>query len=317
MIDLRFILAALCVTACASSQRPRGARPPQRFTLVSARSLRATPDGAEAPFALAYSGPLAFRRVRARGEVIELETVSDPERQCAATLVPPSGMRLRFFAASQSIGRALVESLHLTGPEGSLTVAAGAPLRDGAGGNGTEVAHAGLRVALRDAPAAARFFAEPQTERAVARAERLAPGTQSTLPAGATVTVTDEALVPVLLRRPSAQGARVVVATPCVRLEGTVEPRAVLPVLEMELGDAAPAQPPRWVIRAGARLHWPNRGPAGHTVSTVALATEGREDGDARCFRVPLHVQGATVEAPPTVEVCAATADVRATGGDP
>ena len=182
---------------------------------------------------------------------------------------------------------------------------------------GLEVNHAGLRVALRVAPAAARFFAEPSAERTVARAERLAPGTRAALPEGATATVTDEAPVLVLLRSPSVQGARVGIATPCVRFEGSVESRAVLPVLEMEFGDPSPAQPPRWIIRAGARLHWPNRGPAGSTVSTVVLASEGRADGDARCFQVPLRVQGATVGTLPTVEVCAAAADLRGAGSDP
>lgn len=40
-------------------------------------------------------------------------------------------------------------------------MAVGAPVREAPDGAGLEVAHAGLRVALRGVPAVARFFAEP------------------------------------------------------------------------------------------------------------------------------------------------------------
>lgn len=314
----RPLLAALALAACASTQRPAASRTPRRFALVDgAASLRATPTSPGPALTLAYAGPLAFRRVRVRGDVVELETVDAPERQCAPALVPPAGMRLRFHVPVSAIGLAVARPLHLTGSEGSLTVAVGAPVREAAGTGGLEVAHAGLRVSLRDAPAVARYFAEPHAEPAAPRAERLAPGTRALLPGGAAVAVGDDAPVPVFLRSPMIEGSRVVVAAPCVRFESTVPNRAVLPVLEMELGDASRARLPRWVIRPGARLRWPDRGPAGRTVSTVVITDAGRADGDGRCFRVPLRLHGAVAEPAPEVEVCAASADVREAGAEP
>jgi hypothetical protein len=312
----RRLLLALLLPACAASQRPNAARPPRRFVLVTdAAALRTAPDGSGAAVTLNHPGPFAFRRVRARGEVVELETVAAPERQCAAAIVPPAGMRLRFFTTTRALGLAVARPLHLSGPEGSLTVAVGAPVREGSDGS-LEVAHAGLRVALREVPRVARTFEEPHAERPVARAERLGPGTRSLLPEGASVTVGDDAPVLVFLRSPMLEGSRVVVAAPCVRFEGTVPPRAVLPVLEMELGDASRARLPRRVIRSGARLQWPGGAPAGRTVAAVTLTDEGRAEGGRRCFHVPLRVHGATVEPPPEVEVCAAEADVQEAGGE-
>lgn len=312
----RLALAALALAACASPQRT-AARAPRRFALVQgAAALRASASADAPALALAYTGPLAFRRVRLRGDLVELETVDAPERQCAPALAPPAGMRLRFFAPRSALGQAVARPLHVTGPEGSLTVAVGAPVREAPDGAGLEVAHAGLRVALRDVPPVARFFAEPHAERPAERAERLAPGTRSLLPEGAVVTVGDDAQVLVFLRSPMMQGSRVVVAAPCVRFEGTVPSGAVLPVLEMELGDASRPRLPRRAIRAGARLRWPNRGPAGRAVSQVTLTDDGRVEGDARCFRVPLRVHGAVVEPPPEVEVCAAHADVTEAGAE-
>jgi hypothetical protein len=313
----RRLLLALLLPACAASQRPSSARPPRRFVLVTeAAALRTAPDASGAALALTHPGPFAFRRVRTRGDVVELETVAAPERQCAAAIVPPAGMRLRFYTTTRALGQAVARPLHLSGPEGSLTVAVGAPVREAADGVSLEVAHAGLRVSLREAPAVARSFAEPHAETPVERAERLGPGTRALLPEGAAVTVGDDAPVLVFLRSPMLQGSRVVVATPCVRFEGTVPSSAVLPVLDMELGDASRARLPRRVIRAGARLQWPGAGPAGRTVAAVAMADEGTAEGALRCFRVPLRVHGATVEPPPEVTVCAAAADVQDAGGE-
>lgn len=318
MSPLRRTLLALALPACATAAQPTTGRPPPRFVLVAdVAALRTSPGASGPALASELPGPLAFRRVRARGGVVALETVASPERQCAATLVPPTGMRLRFVASAAALGQGLAAPLHRTGPEGTLSAAAGTPVQAGRAGEGTVVVQGGLRVALGAPVAVARSFGPPEAEAPTARAERLRAGTRAALPEGAAVTVTDDAPVLVLRRSQTGAGERVAVATPCVTWEAVVPADAVLPVLDMELGDASRPAPPRWVIRSGARLRWPDGAPAGRTVRPVALSDEGRTEGDGRCFRVPLRVQGATPERVVEVVVCAAATDVRAADASP
>lgn len=314
-MNSRAFLWALASTACASSQHPTSSRTTRRFVLVAdVAALRTSSPSVSSGPALPTvpHGPLAFRRVRTRGnDLVEVETVARPERQCAPTIVPPPGMRLRFVVPVRALGLAVVRPFHRTGPEGSLSIAIGTPVREDPATSALEVTHAGVRIVLHEAPTVARWFGEPHAEPRPARAERLAPGTRAVVPGGS-VRVEDTAQVPVLLRSSMQGGSRVVVATPCVRFEALVPHGAVLPVLDTELGDASPVRLPRWELRAGALLHWPDRSLAGRTVATVPLFDTGRLVGDLRCFRIPLQVQGTVLDPPPELDVCALSQDLTA-----
>ena len=113
----------------------------------------------------------------------------------------------------------------------------------------------------------------------------------------------------VFLRSPTANGSRVVVATPCVRFEAVVPSSAVLPVLDMELPDHATARLPRRIVRAGVALRWPDGAPAGRTTAAVPLSDDGRLVGAMRCVHIPLRVSDAPEE-PIETEVCADAQDV-------
>ncbi len=100
MRPLLLSLFAALPLACASAPRPAPAvRPAHRFVRVhEGTTLRTRPDD-QAPGVTVAAGA-TLRRVRARGEWVELETTPASERQCAPSLAPPGGMRLRFFARS-------------------------------------------------------------------------------------------------------------------------------------------------------------------------------------------------------------------------
>jgi hypothetical protein len=261
MRPLLLSLFAALPLACASAQRPApAARPAHRFVRVhEGTTLRTRPDDQAPGVTVAVGATL--RRVRARGEWVELETMPTSARQCAPSLAPPGGMRLRFFARSSSIAPVLAAPISLSGPQGSLSVQPGVALRGASG-----LDHAGLRLTLSAAPTTALEHPAPQPDRPVARAERLAPGTRVTLPEGATAEVTRDPPVYVLSRRATGEGARVVVATPCVRFEAVVADGAVLPALELDVDDRGDDPPgARWAVRRGARLRWADGSPAGRT----------------------------------------------------
>ena len=309
MRPLLLSLFAALPLACASAQRPAPAvRPAHRFVRVhEGTTLRTRPDD-QAPGVTVAAGA-TLRRVRARGDWVELETMPTSARQCAPSLAPPGGMRLRFFARSSSIAPVLAAPISLSGPQGSLSVQPGVALRGASG-----LDHAGLRLTLSAAPTTALEHPAPQPDRPVARAERLAPGTRVTLPEGATAEVTRDPPVYVLSRRATGEGARVVVATPCVRFEAVVADGAVLPALELEVDDRGDDPPgARWAVRRGARLRWADGSPAGRTGARARLTDEGRVVDGARCFRVPLRVLGGPSGAEPLeAEVCADEGDVSA-----
>ncbi len=304
-------IAALSV-ACASSQRaPARARPPQRFVMVAASSpLYAHPD--DATPAVTVSTASTFRRVRARGEWVELETVTDPARQCAPALAPPEGMRVRLFARASSLAQVLTRPLRLTGPEGSLVVQPGVEVRPGSRRTApAELVHAGMHLTLVLSPAVGRDHPAPSAERAITRAERLAPGTRATLPEGVSLEVDRDTNVYVRARRSTVDGSRVTVASPCVSLESEVPERAVLPVMELDIDEAETPAATRWTLRRGARLRWPDGSNGGRAESAVRLTDEGRETAGTRCFHVPMRVVGAASTTPPLdVELCADARDL-------
>lgn len=308
------ILAATLPLACASAQRPGpDARPAARLVrLTGGTTLRTRADDASPGVTVAAGATL--RRVRSRGDWLELETMPGSSRQCAPVIAPPRGMRLRFFARASSIGPVLGAPLSLAGPQGALAVQPGVALHDGA-----SLVHAGLRITLPTAPAPSMEHLPPQVARPAPRAERLRPGARASLPDGVTVEVTRDRPVYVLSRRTTGDGARVVVETPCVRFEAVVAEGAVLPVLDLEVEDRGeePAGA-RWMVRADARLRWADGSPAGRTAAEVRLADEGRSVDGQRCFRVPLRVVGGPIGASPLeAEVCADAGDVTEAGASP
>jgi hypothetical protein len=298
------VLLAATLSACASQQAvATRARASQRYVLVKGGAmLRARPD--EAAPGVAVASPSTFRRVRERGPWVEVETVAAP--QCNAVVAPPAGMRLRFYVRGADLGEVLSRPLTLTGPNGSLTALPGVAAH--AGATAVELEHAGLRLTLAQAPSMGREHPASRAMRTSPRAERLAPGTSASLPDGVVAEVARDAAVYVSSRRASIEGARVAVVAPCVRFEGTVPERAVLPVIELDVDEAEGDAAPRWTLRRGAALRWPDGAPAGRATAAVELSDEGRAVGDARCFRVPLRVEGAAGPALAT-EVCVAAAD--------
>jgi len=309
MRPLLLSLFAALPLACASAGRPPpAARPAHRFVRIhEGTTLRTLPDD-QAPGVTVVTGA-TLRRVRSRGDWVELETMPASERQCAPTLAPPGGMRLRFFARSSSIAPVLAAPISLSGLQGSLSVQPGVALRGEAG-----LDHAGLRLTLAAAPSTALEHLASHPDRPAARAERLAPGTRITLPEGATAEVTRDPPVYVLSRRATGDGARVVVATPCVRFEAVVADGAVLPALELDVDDRGDDPPgARWAVRRGARLRWTDGSPAGRAAARARLTDRGRAVDGVRCFRVPLRVLGGSTGAEALeVEVCADEADVSA-----
>lgn len=298
---------AASLAACASAQRPPAARAPRYVLLEPGVALEA---GAT-PVSLRADGPVVARRVRQRGDRLVVETVG-PDRQCAPALAAPAGMRLRLTVPASAVAVAVTRALHVSGPEGSLSVAAGVAARPNALG-GADLALQGLRVTLADAPETGRSFEAPRPEAVPARAERLAPGTRAALPRGASVEVGADAPVQVLLRSPALQGTRVVAATPCARFEAVVPTSALLPTLEMDFEGDADVPSPRAALRQGARLSYPDGSDAGRTTRRVLLAEAGRAAGATRCFPVTITLRGVPGEAPRArVEVCAAEADVEA-----
>lgn len=299
------VLASTLLLACASAQRPAPSQPAQRFVRVAEGTTLRTRADDGAP-GVTVAGGATFRRVRARGEWVEVETLASG-RQCVPVLRTPRGMRLRFFVRASSVAPVLASSVSVSGPQGSLAVEPGVAVASGA-----ELVHAGLRLTLASAPATAMDHLAPQTLRVEPSAERLAPGTRATLPEGARVEVGRDVPVYVRTRRATGDGARVTVATPCVRFEAVVPEAAVLPAMELDMEDRGdePAGA-RWVVRAGARLRWADGSPAGRATAAARLTDEGRASGGARCFRVPLRtVGGAPGAAALEAEVCAAEADV-------
>lgn len=299
------LLAPTLVLACASAQRPAPSQPAPRFLRVAEGTTLRTRADDSAP-GVTVAGGSTFRRVRARGEWVEVETLAG-SRQCVPVLRTPRGMRLRFFVRASSVGPVLASSMSASGPQGSLAIEPGVAVREGA-----ELVHAGLRLTLASAPTTAMDHPAPQTLRVPPSAERLAPGTRAVLPEGASVEVGRDVPVYVRSRRATGDGARVTVATPCVRFEAVVPEGAVLPALELDMEDRGdePAGA-RWVVSAGARLRWADGSPAGRAATATRLTDEGRVSEGARCFRVPLRtVGGAPGVAPVETEVCAAETDV-------
>jgi hypothetical protein len=308
----------LACVACASTRGTTTARPRRtRFVLVERAGVLRTRPSPDAPaLSVTHDAALAFRRVGVRGDWVELETVTAPERHCAESLVAPAGVRLRLFAPTFALVPVVSHAARVSGPEGTYTLGVGLPVRESDDRSSVEIAHAGLRVNVTALPETARVygpaFAEPPRE----RAERLRPGTRATLPNGAFIEVERDPPVYVLVRNPSAQGARVVVSTPCVWFDANVPSESVLPTMEVEVPERASVRLPRWVVRAGARLSWPDGSPAGRTTAAVTVTDEGRTDGARRCVHVPLRLSRSVGErASSDVEVCASADDVQVAGG--
>ncbi len=306
------IAAATLSLACASQQTsPTRARPSQRFVVVSSgATLHARPDDASPSVTVPTSA--TFRRVRARGDWVEVETVADPSRQCAAALSPPAGMRVRLYVRASSLAQVLARPLRLSGPEGSLVVQPGVEAREGSRRTApVELVHAGIHLTLVLVPAIGRDHPAPAAERSITRAERLAPGTRATLPDGVALEVLRDTNVYVRARRSTVEGTRVTLATPCIAAEAEVPERAVLPVMELDVDEAEAPSSTRWTLRRGARLRWADGSPAGHAAGLVRIADEGRESSGSRCFHVPMRVVGAAATAVvPDVELCADAVDV-------
>lgn len=308
------LTSATLSLACASQQTaPTRARPPQRFVVVSSGAvLHARPDDASP--SLTVPTTATFRRVRARGDWVELETVADPSRQCAAALAPPDGLRVRFFVRAASLAQVLARPLRLNGPEGSLVVQPGVEVREGSRRTApAELVHAGIHLTLVLVPAIGREHPAPVAERSITRAERLAPGTRATLPDGVVLDVSRDTNVYVRSRRSTIEGTRVTLATPCIAAEAEVPERAVLPVMELDIDEAETPSAARWVLRRDARLRWPDGSPAGRAATRVRITDAGRETSGTRCFHVPMRVVGAAATtAPLDIEVCADAGDVTA-----
>jgi len=302
------LFAAALPLACASTQRPAAARPAARFVRVrEGATLRTRPDDGAPGVTVAAGATL--RQVHSRGDWVELETMPTSARQCAPVIAPPGGVRLRFFVRGADVGPVLAAPITLADPQGALAVQPGVAVR-----GASELVHAGLRLTMPSAPATAAEHPAPEVARPAPRAERLAPGTRAALPDGVTVEVTRDPTVYVLSRRATGDGARVVVATPCVRFEAVVADGAVLPALELDVEDRGDDPPgARWVLRRGARLRWSDGSPAGRAAATARLTDVGRATEGGRCFRVPLRVIGGpTGAAPLEVELCADAGDVTA-----
>lgn len=312
MRSTALLVTATLSAACASTQRPTAApRAPQRFVMVaSGTTLHTRPDDAAPGPTLPTAA--TFRRVRERGDWVELETVADPTRQCAAALAPPDGLRVRLFTRNTSLAQVLSRPLRLTGPEGSLVVQPGVEVREGSRRTApAELVHAGIRLVLVLAPSVGRDHPAPAAERMISRAERLAPGTRAALPDGVALEVQRDTNVYVRSRRSTIEGTRVTLATPCVSVEAEVSERAVLPVMELDVEEAETPAAPRWRLRRGARLRWPDGGNAGRAAGAVRITDEGHENAGARCFHVPLRVVGAAATAAPLdVELCADARDL-------
>jgi hypothetical protein len=298
------LLSSLLSLGCASSQRPVAQHPAPRFLRVAEGTTLRTRADDGAP-GVTVAGGATFRRVRARGEWVEVETLASA-RQCVPVLRTPRGLRLRFFVRSTSVAPVLAEAMSASGPQGSLAVEPGVALRE------REIVHAGLRLTLASAPGAAMDHPAPQTSRVAASAERLAPGTRAALPEGASVEVGRDVPVYVRSRRATGEGARVTVATPCVRFEAVVPAEAVLPALELDVDERGDEpEGARWVVREGARLRWADGSPAGRAATAARLGDEGRSGGGARCFRVPMRVMGGAPNAAALeTELCVDEADV-------
>ena len=292
------ILSTTMVLACASTQV--ATRPTRRLVRVAEGTALHTRADDGSPSVTVASGA-TFRRVRARGEWVEVETLAST-RQCVPTLRAPRGMRLRFFVRATSVAPVLAAGVSASGPQGSLTVEPGVALRE------RELTHAGLRLTLANAPASVMDHPAPRARRVSPSGERLAPGTRLTLPEGVSAEVGRDEPVYVRTRRETAEGARVTVATPCVRFEAVVPAAAVLPAVEIDVDDRGEgAAGARWVLRDGARLRWADGGAAGRATRGARLTDEGRVVEGRRCFRVELRVSGG---APVETEVCADEADL-------
>ncbi|MEZ4406849.1 MAG: hypothetical protein R3A52_10275 [Polyangiales bacterium] len=298
------LLSAALLSACAATQRPSDARPARRYLRVAEGAVLHTRADDAAP-SVTVAGGATFRRVRARGEWIEVETLASA-RQCAPVLRAPRGIRLRFFVRATSVAPVLAADVTTSGPQGSLSVAPGVALQ------GRELSHAGLRLTLASAPTSAMEHPAPRPQRARPSGERLAPGTRLALPEGASAEVGRDVPVYVRSRRATGEGARVTVATPCVRFEAVVPDAAVLPAVELDVdarGERAAGA--RWALRRGARLRWTDGSAAGRVTRGAWLTDEGRVSEGRRCFRVELRVSGGAPGAEPiATEVCADAADL-------
>lgn len=298
------LVASTLPLACASAQRPGPDRPAPRFLRVAEGTTLRTRADDGAPGVTVATGA-TFRRVRTRGDWVEVETLASA-RQCVPVLRTPRGMRLRFYVRASSVAPVLAAGVTASGPQGSLAIEPGVALRE------RELTHAGLRLTLASAPGAAMDHPAPQTQRITPSAERLAPGTRLTLPEGASAEVGRDVPVYVRSRRSTGEGARVTVATPCVRFEAVVPTEAVLPAMELDVDDRGdePAGA-RWVVRDGARLRWADGSAAGRATNDARMTDEGRVSEGRRCFRVGLRVLGGPPGAAPVeTEVCADEADV-------
>lgn len=299
---------ALWSVGCATTgvaRTPSRAGP--RFVLLDPTATLRTRPSADAPaVGLPAQVPLALRRVREANGWTELESVADPSRHCAGTVSPPDGVRLRFFAPTTAVWTVLSRPMRWEDPDASLT------LQPGLAVHGTEVIHHGLRMTFASPLPVARSYRDPQGIAAPESAERLNPGTHVRLPGGARVEVTRDDVVYVQSQRPSRDGVRVTVVTPCVSFESVVPARRVLPVMDLELDSAAERVSSRWTARSGTALTWPDGAPAGRTVRAVALPGYARDVDTRRCFMLALRVvptQGEPHAA--RVEVCANQVDLR------
>jgi hypothetical protein len=221
-------------------------------------------------------------------------------------------MRLRFFVRESSLVSVLTRPLTLRGPEGELSVRPGVVMQEGSRRTApVEIVHAGVRVRLVLPPAVGRDHPAPQADRAMMRAERLAPGTEARLPDGAVAEIERDANVYVYERRPSHDGSRATITTPCLRFEALVSDRAVLPVVDLDFDDHTRPVAGHATLRSGARLFWSDGTPAGRTVtaSSIVGATHAALGG-RRCFSIALRAHNETPLATPSeIEICASEQD--------
>ncbi len=293
---LMAVLAAGCATTNVVVVPSRRVT---QYAVIAAGTPLRTRAEADAPSVMLPVAAL-FRRVRARGAWLEVETAARAERQCVPVIAPPEGMRLRFFVASDAVRPVTADDASARGPDGAWQV------RTGVLADGNSLVHAGLRITPGTMPPTRDAHPAVRPQPVPASGERLAPGTTMTLPDGARAEVLPGAVVPVRSRRAAAEGARVTVELPCARVEAVVPASAVLPVLDLDVEDRDAPTPVQTEVGAGTALRWPDGSPAGRALGPASVPGEGRTVDDARCWRVALRVAGATpAVAPLETEVCA------------
>lgn len=304
-------LFAACASTPTAPPPPRGSR----FVLVPLSvTLRQRPHD-DAPGVQFRPGGTslevaAFRRVRARGEWVQVEPPTRPERQCHPTMELPPGMQLRFWVRASELAPALVRTVSRRGADGS-ELRARPGLRVVRDGDLSRIALApGTQVALAlDPSEVGDAFAEPRPTAPGEPGERLTGDLNTPfLEGGQFMTTRGSTPVYVSERRAVQGGHLAQVQTPCADLTVRVQPQHVVPVVSVEM-DERPERPRADVetatIPAGARLRWSDGALAGVALADIEVSPEVRRIAERPCHSVPLSVRGVEGLRPVRVEVCA------------